>query len=62
MELYDFYMSLGVMVAQGSLEPLVGVQIPQAQPIRNVAQPGRALGLGPRCRRFKSCHSDQFLW
>ena len=28
-----FVLSLGVMVAQGSLEPLVGVQIPQAQPI-----------------------------
>jgi hypothetical protein len=28
---------------------------------RNVAQPGRALGLGPRRRRFKSCRSDHFL-
>ena len=28
---------------------------------RSVAQPGRALGLGPRRRRFKSCRSDQFL-
>src|ERR1035437_6547713 len=27
---------------------------------RSVAQPGRALGLGPRCRRFKSCRSDHF--
>jgi hypothetical protein len=26
---------------------------------RSVAQPGRALGLGPRRRRFKSCRSDQ---
>ena len=25
---------------------------------RSVAQPGRALGLGPRRRRFKSCRSD----
>ena len=25
---------------------------------RNVAQLGRALGLGPRGRRFESCHSD----
>ena len=28
---------------------------------RDVAQFGRVLGLGPRCRRFKSCHLDQFL-
>ncbi len=28
---------------------------------RSVAQPGRALGLGPRRRRFKSCRSDHFL-
>jgi hypothetical protein len=27
---------------------------------RGVAQPGRALRLGRRCRRFKSCHPDQF--
>ena len=26
---------------------------------RGVAQPGRALRLGRRCRRFKSCHPDQ---
>ena len=26
---------------------------------RGVAQFGRVLGLGPRCRRFKSCHLDQ---
>lgn len=26
---------------------------------RDVAQPGRALGLGPRRRRFKSCRPDQ---
>ena len=25
---------------------------------RGVAQSGRALGLGPRCRRFESCHLD----
>ena len=29
---------------------------------RNVAQLGRALGLGPRGRRFESCHSDHYLW
>jgi 2-dehydropantoate 2-reductase len=29
-------------------------------PARSVAQPGRALGLGPRRRRFKSCRSDHF--
>src|ERR1017187_28098 len=28
---------------------------------RSVAQPGRALGLGPRRRRFKSCRSDHFF-
>lgn len=27
---------------------------------RDVAQPGRALGLGPRRRRFKSCRPDHF--
>ena len=27
--------------------------------VRDVAQPGRALGLGPRRRRFKSCRPDQ---
>lgn len=27
---------------------------------RDVAQPGRALGLGPRSRRFKSCRPDHF--
>ena len=25
---------------------------------RGVAQFGRVLGLGPRCRRFESCHLD----
>ena len=29
---------------------------------RGVAQFGRVLGLGPRCRRFKSCHLDQKRW
>jgi hypothetical protein len=28
---------------------------------RGVAQPGRALRLGRRCRRFKSCHPDQLF-
>ena len=28
---------------------------------RSVAQPGSALGLGPRCRRFESSRSDQNL-
>ncbi len=28
--------------------------------LRNVAQLGRALGLGPRGRRFESCHSDHY--
>ena len=27
--------------------------------IRGVAQPGRVLGLGPRCRRFEPSHPDQ---
>ena len=30
--------------------------------LRSVAQPGRALGLGPRRRRFKSCRSDHSLF
>ena len=28
--------------------------------LRGVAQPGRALGSGPRCRRFKSSRPDHF--
>lgn len=28
-------------------------------PHRGVAQPGRVLGLGPRCRMFESCRPDQ---
>lgn len=28
---------------------------------RGVAQFGRVLGLGPRCRRFKSCRPDHFI-
>ena len=28
---------------------------------RGVTQFGRVLGLGPRCRRFKSCRPDHFL-
>ena len=28
--------------------------------IRGVAQPGRVLGLGPRCRMFESCRPDQY--
>ena len=27
---------------------------------RGVAQPGRVLALGARCRRFKSCYPDHF--
>ena len=30
-------------------------------PIRGVAQPGSASGLGPEGRRFKSCRPDQFM-
>ena len=26
--------------------------------VRGVAQPGRVLGLGPRCRMFESCRPD----
>ena len=28
---------------------------------RGVAQPGRVLGLGPRCRMFESCRPDHCL-
>ena len=28
---------------------------------RGVAQPGSALALGARCRRFESCYPDHFL-
>ena len=30
-----------------------------AEKFRGVAQPGRVLGLGPRCRRFESSRPDQ---
>ncbi len=37
----------------------VGVQVPSpALLLRDVAQLGRALGLGPRSRMFKSCRPD----
>ena len=36
----------------------LGVQILAGQAYRKVAQFGRALGLGPRGCRFKSCLSD----
>lgn len=29
--------------------------------LRGVTQFGRVLGLGPRCRRFKSCRLDHFI-
>ena len=29
--------------------------------VRDVAQLGSALGLGPRGRRFESCHPDHFF-
>ena len=33
-------------------------EVLSASPYRNVAQLGRAPGLGPGGRRFESCHSD----
>ena len=36
--------------------PSEGHRVHQAH--RDVAQLGRVLGLGPRCRRFDSCHPD----
>jgi hypothetical protein len=36
----------------------VGVQVPSPAYQRDVAQLGRALGLGPRGRMFKSCRPD----
>ena len=41
---------------RGPPPALTGLSAP---PIRGVAQPGRALRSGRRCRRFKSCHPDQ---
>ena len=46
--------------------PLLRVQVQGQRAIgraglRGVAQPGRALALGARCRRFESCRSDHFL-
>lgn len=39
----------------------IGRPCPLSGQRRSVAQPGRALGLGPRRRRFKSCRSDHFF-
>lgn len=36
-----------------------GVRLSLPAPIRSIAQSGRALGLGPRGRRFESYYSDQ---
>jgi hypothetical protein len=33
----------------------------RSDPRRGVAQPGRALGSGPRGRRFKSSRPDQYI-
>ena len=33
-------------------------EVPNRLPFRGVAQPGSALGSGPRSRRFKSCRPD----
>ena len=45
------------------VEPLAVNQVvagsnPVASALRNVVQFGRTLGLGPRSRKFESCHSD----
>ena len=39
-----------------------GFEFSRARHLREVAQLGRALGLGPRGRRFKSCLPDHFIW
>ena len=44
-----------------SLRELKSVRYSCPAQDRSVAQPGRALGLGPRRRRFKSCRSDHFF-
>jgi hypothetical protein len=36
--------------------------IGRAMICREVAQLGRALGLGPRGRRFESCLPDHYIW
>ena len=46
------------VTGEGMYEIGLGVQIPAGQAYRKVAQLGRALGLGPRGCRFKSCLSD----
>src|SRR3989338_2316811 len=38
----------------------VSLGSPFGRSVRDVAQFGRAFGSGPRGRRFKSCHPDQF--
>ena len=38
----------------------MGVRLPLGVPLREVAQLGSALGLGPRGRRFESCLPDHF--
>ena len=34
---------------------------PTLSALRSVAQFGRALALGARCRTFESCHSDVYI-
>ena len=41
-----------------AVNQVVAGSSPVASALRNVVQVGRTLGLGPRVRKFESCHSD----
>ena len=45
---------------KNSLQFILNSAIRAFKKVRGVAQPGRVLGLGPRCRMFESCHPDHY--
>ena len=57
-----YYAVIAQLVEQLICNQQVGGSSPSDGSIlRSIAQFGRALGLGPSCRRFKSCYSDHML-
>src|SRR5437016_4056078 len=51
----------GVLLRPPEIDIASRVRRTMLRPVRSVAQPGRALALGARRRRFESCRSDHFL-
>ena len=50
--------SIAQQVEHLAVNQVVAGSNPVASALRNVVQVGRTLGLGPRSRKFESCHSD----